>query len=375
MPSPDVRAYVDLTIFDRSPTELVDRALLDAGAKFPGWVPRVGNTEVVLAESLALIVAEDVYAANRLPAGILEVLLRLMGLTRSDGLAPTTTIKVTVVDAAGYTIPAGTVFRLDTGGDEPLLFATNVDLVIAPAATFGNVAATATRATSEANGTAIGTDVALVTSAFAVQAAELAAVVAGGADPEGTDDFLNRAIVRLDRLSSSLVLPAHFTAYVLEDPAVGRAFVVDNNDPSTGAGADPGHVTVVVADQGGAALSAPVMLELENEMEALAHAGLAVHVIAPTVTAVAVTSTVLRQAGYTSAAVQANVVAALDAYLSPATWAWGATVYRNELLALLDGVEGVERVVSLTVPAADVALAGTGPLADLGATAITVNAP
>ena len=59
-----------------------------------------------------------------------------------------------------------------------------------------------------------------------------------------------------------------------------------------------------------------------------------------------------------------NIVDALDTYLSPDTWEWGGTVYRNELIALIDQVAGVDRVVSLTTPATDLALTGVAPLAD-----------
>lgn len=377
MPSPDLRNYIDLGIYDREPAELVDRALLDATAKLPGWTPREGNTEVVLIEALALIVAEAIYATNRLPGAVVEVLLRLFGVERSEGVAPTATATFTLSDDAGHTVPAGTVVRLELGGlAEPVLFTTDEDLVVAAASSSGTVAITAATGTAEANGIAAGTNLDVLSAVLFVDGAELATAVSGGADPEDDLAWLNRGVERLSRLTDSLVLPEHFTSYALEDVRVYRATTIDNTDPAVGpAGANAGHVTVVVEGSGGVDLSAGVMTELEDAMELKALANLNVHVIAPTVTDVDVTATVRRLAGYTDAEVQANVEAALTAYLSPDVWPWAATVRRNELIALLDGVAGVDYVESLTDPAADVGLTGYGPLANAGVLTITVQSP
>src|SRR5687768_10446156 len=110
--TPDLSDYVDLTLYDRDAAALVERALLDATLKLPGWVPREANTEVVLIEALALELVELVYAVNRLPSAVTMALLGLFDVTRDDGTAPTVDIEVTAVDAAGYTVPAGTLFRL-----------------------------------------------------------------------------------------------------------------------------------------------------------------------------------------------------------------------------------------------------------------------
>jgi hypothetical protein len=169
------------------------------------------------------------------------------------------------------------------------------------------------------------------------------------------------------------VRPSHFTAAALENPLVTRAFVLDNHD---GVAANQlGHVAVAVAGAGGVALGAGDKAAIEADLEDRAQVNLDVHVINPTVTAVAVTATVRRVAGYTDDAVEANVTAAINAYLDPDTWEWGSTVRRNELIAVIDRAEGVDFVDVLTAPAADVVLPGVAPLADAGVLDITVDAP
>lgn len=375
MTSPDLTPYTDLVLYDRSPRDIVDRALLDAQVKLPGWTPREGNTEVVLIEAMALQVAELVYAINRAPGAVMEILMQLLGVTRSLGAPATGTVTVTVVDDTGYAIAAGTAFRLalDTGD---VVLESTATVAVPPGSTSAVVDVTATTYGADPNGAPAGTPLDVISSAFYLEAAVLAADLAGGADVEDTGAWLERGVQRLARLTDSLVLPEHFTARALEDVRVGRANTIDLLDPAAGpAGSDLGHVTVVVADTAGAALSAGVMSDLEQALEESATANLDVHVVAPTVTDVDVTATVVRLTGHDPATVEADVIAALDAYLDPGAWEWGATVRRNELIALLDGVTGVDYVASITTPAADVALAGTGPLADLGVATITVDDP
>lgn len=377
MPSPDLTGYVDLAIYDLEPSTIVDRALLDAATKLPGWVPREGNTEVVLIEALALEVAELVYAINRVPAAVATILLRLFDVERSEGTPPVAEATFTLSDNAGHTVPAGTIVRLDLGGElGPVTFTTDVDLVVAPGNVSGDVAITGTTNTDEANATAIGTPLDLVSSVFFVDAVELAAVVSSGTNPEDATAFLDRGIARLARLTTTLVLPEHFTAAALEEVDVARATTIDLYDGTgTPAGTDAGHVTTAVVGDAGALLSGGRKTEIEATLEALASADLDVHVIDPTITAQDVDVTVMRLAGYTDGEVEQNISDALEAYLSPDTWEWAGTIRRNELIALIDAAAGVDYVEALADPAADVVLAGAAPLADLGALTVTVNAP
>lgn len=374
MPSPDASAYIDLTIYDKEEQDLYEAAEANLQAALPTWIPREGNIEVLLLSAMAGIAAETVFAINRLPSGILEALLKLFGVERDDGSAPVADLTFTMVNNIGYTIPAGTEARLElAGGLDPVVFTTQTDLVIAAGQTSGTTSAVGDRFTDDANNTVSGTTLELMDSIIYVETVEMDAVTTGGTDPEDDTAYFTRGTTRFSRLSDTLVLPRHFTAYALEWPGVYRANTLDNWDGSGGApGDDPGHVTVAVYGNAGT-ISGGEKTALQTAMSNLSLVNLQVHVIDPTVTTVNVTATVKALSGYTSGTVQANVVAALQNYLDPSTWAWGTTVRYNELIATMSAVEGVDYVASLTTPASDTALSGHATLVDAGTLTITVS--
>lgn len=370
MASPDLTDLNDLVLYDANADSLVERAVLDSAIKMPDWLPQTGDQAVVLMESLALIVAEDVYAINRLPGGVLDVLLRILGITRSLGAAPTTTITFTTSGGQPLDIPQGSIVRLTLGDGSTLDFTTDAHAVGAgPTLT---TAATATAATAAANGIVTGTPVAVISALPAVDSAALASNVAAGADPEEETPWRTRGVQQLQRLTSTLVAPAQFVAAALTNPLVYRATALDNNNNGV---ATPGYVTVAVVGSAGAMLSSGDKTALQVALAAQAQANLAVVVIDPTITSVTVTATVHPLTGYTTAQVQANVAAALDAYLSPDTWLWSGTVRRNKLIQVIEDAEGVDYLTTLSAPAADVTLTGVAPLADFnsGASVITVT--
>lgn len=366
MPNPDITPYVDLRLFDKDAQEVFDAALANARTYLPDWEPREGNTEVVLLESMALEVADNIFAINRLPGAIMEVLLRLYGIARDLGTPPTAWIAFTLVDSLGYDLPAGIRVAVPVTGEEALVFTTTVPVSADPGTNSVSAYAVADRSTAAANGTPVSTPIEMLDSVATVERVDLASEPTGGTDPEDDLSWFSRGAQRFSRLAETLVLPEHFTAAALEEPLVERAFTIDNYDPGQagGVGTHPGHVTVAVYGNN-AAVSTATKNALAARFEAAAQANLAVHIADPTVTNVEVDATVTIMAGYTSAQVQANALAALQAYLSPSEWKWSGTVYRNELIALLDRVEGVDRVVSIANPAADLALPGVAPLARL----------
>lgn len=374
MPSPDATQYIDLRVYDRDPQDVFEAALLALQTYLPQWVPREGNIEVLLLEALGLQVAEGVYAINRLPDGIMEALLGLFGVARDSGAPPVATLTFTMVNTIGYTISAGTEARLTlAGGLAPIVFTTTTDLVIPPGQSSGAVSATGDRFTADANNITPNTSLEMLDSIIFVDGVELDAITTGGREPEDDTEYFTRGTTRFSRLSDTLILPRHFSAYALENVSVERATTLDNWDGATGApGDDPGHVTIAVYGNG-TALTAPQKAALQAEMEALAAVNLQVHVIDPTITVVNVTATVKAKAGYDTAEVDAAVTAAVTAYLDPQTWEWGTTVRRFELASIMDQVEGVSYVDTITTPAADQVLTGYAPLADAGTINITVT--
>lgn len=378
----DVAGYVDLRLLDVDAQDLVERALDDAAIKLPEWEPREGNTEVVLLEADALQVAELVFAINRIPGATTEVLLRLFGLTPDAGAAPRFTVALTASSAGAITVPAGTRFGLDLDGGIRLELLLDTPVTVTAGSTV-NGTATATEPTLTANTLAAGTALEVLDAVAYLDAAR-ATILDLGRDPELGTAFLDRGVIRLRRLVTTLTLPEHFTAAVLEDVRVKRARTVDMYDPAVGpapapgaaSGSNLGHVTTAVAGPGGALLTADVRAALESELERQALAGLDVHVIDAALNLVDVTAVVRQRSGFTTAV--ADSIAALDGYLDPDAWEFGGTVYRNELIALLDRVPSVERVVSVAITDANAAgdrlLTGVAPLVNLGTATVTLEA-
>ncbi len=379
MPAPDVAEYVDLTLFDIDAQPLVDRAMAEAEIAFPDWSPREGNTEVVLIEALAVEIAELVHAVNRVPGAVTEVLLRLFGLGRDPGVAPTGTATLTVSDTTGHAIAAGTRLRLVLDPDLGSLdFTTDTELVVGVGLASGVVGITGEYPTALGGGTPALTALQVIDAVPYLDRALLAAPLGTGVEPEDGQAFLDRGAARLQRLVTTLVLPEHFTASAQEEVYVVRATTLDNFDSTVGSGSPgshPGHVTVAVAGPAGAAVSAPNKALLDTKLESQALAALSIHVMDTTLNTVPVTVTVQREVGAGDADVQAAVAAALGEYLGTDAWDFGGTVYRNELISVIDGAAGVARVVTLAAPAADLVLTGLAPLASLGAVATTVQAP
>jgi hypothetical protein len=182
-------------------------------------------------------------------------------------------------------------------------------------------------------------------------------------------------VQRLARLSDALVLPRHFEAAALERPEVERAVAIDLYDPTQvgDPGDHPGHVTVAVLGENGAALSTEAKDAIEQALEAAAVAILDVHVVDVVVDTVPVATQVHLLPGYTQSVVTEAVQDAVAAYIDPLTWAWGAVIRINELVALIDRVPGVDYVITVTVDgsATDYTITGAATLPKAGTVAVT----
>lgn len=376
-PSPDLSAYVDLRVFDLSDQDVVDAAIAALTLNLPGWIPREGNTEILILESLALEVAEGIVAINRLPGAVIQALLLLAGVDKDFGIAPVATVTFTLADTNGYTIPVGTQLYLSLEDGSTVSFLVDVPgLAVAAGDLTGTVSVIADTFTGRANGIPAGTRLVMASPVPFVESVELATDVADGADPETDAQWRDRGVARLSRLSDALVVPRHFEAAALELPEVSRAVGIDLYNPAVGPnpGDNPGHMTVAVLGQNGAALSTEQKDAIEVSMEERAVAVLDVHVVGVTIVTVPLTAQIALLAGFTSATVIQSVKDALIAYVDPLTWAWGGKIRRNEIISLVDRVDGVDYVVDVSINGApgDYTISGAATLPKAGTLTVTV---
>lgn len=361
--SPDYTPYTDLALYDKSPTDIYTAALTTLQARLPDWEPDATNIEVMLIEALAVEIGEMLFSLNRIPSNLVYVLLSLYGVVRDPGSTPFVNVTFTMQDDTGYVVPAGTEVAIATNSSdyiadtEYMSFYTTTDLVVSSPNTTGTVVAQSTEYTNTANGIDAGTTAEVVNSLDGVESAITASAVQGGALPETDEQFAARGIQRLQRLADTLVIADHFTQAALENTLVYRANTIDNWDATgnNNPGDDAGYVTVIVYGEDGA-LTTSEKTALQADLTTRAAANLIVRVIDPTILAVDVTTIVKVKDDYGDLAVTTAVSEAINQYLSPSNWGWDAAVRVNELISIIDQVEGVEYVASLAKPVMDVQL-------------------
>lgn len=375
-PNPDLTSYVDLRVFDLSDQDIVNTAIAATQLNLPGWVPREGNTEVIVFEGVALEVSEAIVAVNRVPGAVVQALLLLAGVDRDSGAAPIASATFTVGDALGHAIPGGTRLYLPLNDGSTIVFLVEPPgLDIAPGSSTGTVSVIGDIFTASANGIPIGTSLLMADPVPFIESVELASAVADGRDRESDNEWRDRGVARLSRLSDALVLVRHFEAAALERPEVERALAIDLYDPTQvgDPGDHAGHITVAVLGENGATLSTEAKDAIEQALEATAVAVLDVHVVDVVIDTVPFAIQVHLKSGYTSGSVISAVQDAVAAYVDPLTWQWGGVIRLNEMIALADRVDGVDYVGTVTIDGvgANYTITGAATLPKAGTVTVT----
>jgi hypothetical protein len=160
MPSPDVSPYVDLKIYDDSSQNIYLRAIDYAQVSLPELLVREGSIEAVLLQAMALEVQEAVYAINRLPGAITEVLLKLLDVERQTGDKATASVKFSGLTTASFVVPSGTrLFYQDSSSSTPLVVLTLAEVVGLHTRIISSITRTGTAVTvvtTERHGLAVG---------------------------------------------------------------------------------------------------------------------------------------------------------------------------------------------------------------------------
>ena len=369
MTSPDYKQIIDLSLYDKNPSDIADTAQALLRSRIPDWSPASTNVEVMLIEAMALEVSETIFSLNRLPQTMIYALLAMYGVDKYPGTAPECDFVFWAYDSGGYTIPEGTEVALQLPSGEFLSFYTEADSEIDIGDTSVIITAVAREYTSAANGIPASTQAVLVDAVAGIESVYTDTEITNGADPETMEAWAARGALILQRLVDTLVLAPHFTAAALGDPLVYRATTYDDYEP--GVGFSPGHVTVIVYGTGGV-LTTPQKAAIQADLADRAQANLIVDVIDPTLVDIPVTASVIVKVGYVAGDVQTAIETALGQYLNPLSWLWGEPVRPNELISLIDQVPGVSYVESLTFPATTITL-GTEALANPGTFTITAT--
>lgn len=345
------------------PAELVEIGFEYMRANIADWDSSRGDPDSQTIAACAQIIAEGATPASDVPLAIFRYIGRWVdGLLAIDATPAQTTATVTALDADGYTIFDGTRFEIKTSGDTGQVFYSVGDVTIAPlsvSTATGEVVLVAETPGAAGSGLPADSEVVPVDALAWVDTVTLEAVTTGGEDAETDEQYLARWII-LRQLSSDTPLMAADAAALIQAliPGVGRTIALDNYNPGDDTYDNEKMIAVGVADVTGEPVAGAVKTAAQALVEAKRGLNFVINVIDATYNPIAVAVTFTTYPGFDVDGVEAAVIAALQAYLSPATWstppAADATVWLAkthvrylELVAAVDRVEGVDEIQTL----------------------------
>lgn len=382
------------------PDQLNEEAFARYAEMFPGVELAEGNIETRLIRIINTVIGGPL--ATLLVAELARIFGRfgevVFAIQPLVAAAATSEVTFTMVDNAGYTIPAGTEIAVPTSGNTSVGFHTVAEASVPNGSTsVANVVVEAVIAGTAAN--EITDDAGDPTL---VQADELALVVesitweadsSGGVNAETPDEYLDRLSGRLTLLSDNAVLPSDVEVLALDIASVARATALDTYDADTATYDNEKTVTVAVVAVDGTALSGGVKDAVEAWLAEHREEGFLFFAIDPTFHAVKVDVDVVARAGADPTGVDAAVTQAITAYLDPANWGipgqnedepggWKnqTVVRRTDLITLVENVESVDHIsgnLQLALEAdslgtTDVTLTGPAPLTQAGTITVDV---
>jgi hypothetical protein len=374
---------------DASTLEQESIALLESA--FAGWTPAAGGLDVWLIKAFSRIGASIFDQATLVSTGAFKKFGESVVNVPPIQAAPATAeSKWTMVDNAGYTVPAGTQVAIEKDGQTSLGFISTEAVEIAPGATTGTISLAAVEPGEEGNG--LSADPKLIDALAYVSKIELEGVTANGVDEEPEDAYLNRLVETLQLLSLSLIVGRDFEIDARAVAGIARAKCLEAYNASESK-EEALCVSVYPVDDAGAKLSAGIKEALQERQEAKVPSGVLVFVADPTYTKIKVKTKIVVETGFDSATAIAAVKARLEEYLAPANWGipsqgdastsggWinQTKVYRFELVSEVDRVGGVDRVATLelvkeggSLGTADITLEGVVPLTEAGSITVEV---
>ena len=231
MPSPDFRQYVDLTIFDKQPRDIYQEAVEYAQVAVPELNVRPGSVEDALFQAMAYVSGETIASVNRLPDGLMEGVLNLLGFSRINATFATGTVKFTMLDDQGAILPIGTqIGYTETieGVSTFHTFSTTTEVIVPSGQTIAsNIPVIADEPGPKP--ALISTQVMVVVSASnRILSAELDSNLAQGQAAEPDQSYFSRGATYLASLSSCLTTADQIKNFILGNyNDVERCFVYD----------------------------------------------------------------------------------------------------------------------------------------------------
>lgn len=301
---------------------------------------------VKLLEACGAFYGALVKQLNLVPDKLYLTLLALLGLTLTDATSATTTLQFSAATSSGATVPAGTVVKTGTGADA-VKFTTDTALAstdFAQATIGGTPIAGLYLATVTATCATPGIVGNVVTGLLTYLEQPISGVTAvtnttdatGGTDTETLDSLKARA-PDVIRANSRAITLADFETLATDNVSVVRAIAAGASGAVT--------VHILATDLNQTPDATVLQPAVQTALQDATIPGVAVTINQYPVRLIKITSIEVAYAtGANQAMTQANIVAALAAYLDATTWAYGDLLYLNEVVAVISEAGGVKRV-------------------------------
>jgi len=356
MANADFTPYIDLTIYDNDASDIYDESVQYAQTAFPEFQPRAGTIENALLEATAYQTSTLTSSINRLPDGLMEGLLNLMGFARKQSVPASATAQFEVTVNTGVTILQGTVVSFDVYdsvlGLTQYLFETDEDLIISSGFTTGTVSVSGVNA-GQYPDIPLPSPLTLVSSTPYVFEVTLTGIASSGVDAETDSEYFSRAVKFLASLSTSITTSSQMTNFIsVNFPTVARFKVYDLTDSTNlnfSASPTPGYVTVALCASNGDPLTNETKTIIEQELENRLVAGLNLNLVNMTNFAVTINAGVSVEPNYSTATVSLAVSEAIESYLSIAGWDFAESIDVKYLTTIASKVDGVKFVDSITL--------------------------
>lgn len=355
MASPDFRNYIDLTIYDVDAVDIYNNAVEYAQTALPELEPRKGTLEDALLQAMSFNTALLISSINRIPNGLMEGMMNLMGFTRREATFATGEATFTVVDLSGVTIPAGTVVSYEVIENDEVIsytFETDIDGVVPVGDSTIDIAITATEAKKYPQ-LLTGQELILISPAPSLIGIELTSNILVGTDSETDVQYFNRAAQFLASQNQTLVTAEQIENYIVATyPDVTHVKVYDlteATDLTYSALPAVGSITIAMGDSVGAlpSISTTVISDVQDKTIA----GLDIQETDFTLEDLTVECSIVVLDGFQPSTVRADVKAAIESKLSLEGFSYTETIYLNELLAFASQVTGVKYVSSIEMTA------------------------
>lgn len=341
--------------------------LIEAGLDTP-ICPELTNANpsaphTVLLEAFAWLLAQQAYRFNRVPEQNLIAFANLFGIEPRAATAAETTLRFTVAAPVGtnVSVPVGTQV---SDADGKFVFETTTATTIPSGTTTGSVLAQRTIAGHTLLAPNVLTE--MIDSIAFVEAVTNLSAIDSGTELESIDSTLNRVKQyqrRGERIVSTKDLEEAILYEALNGNGVVRAFPFIKNGEFLTFQRRVGFTTVVVMTKTGENIDAISRAKIAALLDT-AVGNQYIYVVNPSFVEFDVAASVRLNTGAPSGAVVAAIEKNLRNFYSASREQFGRGIYRSEIIAVIEGTGGVDRIETQTIITPDDVRILDAPLAD-----------